>query len=75
MKPMEFLKTVYLGDRCCTGISWDPRTKEIRLFINKISRVRDPSGNWEYYTDEDIDDRITRMRSFEKSRIRINFGT
>src|SRR4051812_22809070 len=56
MKPNELLKTVYLGDRACKGIyieSWNGR---VSLHVDVISRIRSPSGTWDYYTDEDIPD-------------------
>ena len=50
----EFFQTLYLGDRGCQGIEIQSCEKKVRLRIDCISRVRDPSGKWEYYVAEDI---------------------
>ena len=55
MSPAEFLKTIYLGDRACKSILIDGWNKRIELEVDSISRVRSESGNWEFYSDEDID--------------------
>ena len=52
-KIKRFLNSIYLGDRFCEGI--DIKDRQIRLQINCISRVRDGSGEWNYYSDEDIE--------------------
>ena len=54
--PREFIKTIYLGDRSCKGIcirSWD---KRVEIQVDCISRVRSRSGQWEYYSAEDIEE-------------------
>jgi len=56
MRPAEFLKTVYLGDRACKSILIDGWNERVELKVDSISRVRSESGNWEFYTDEDIDE-------------------
>ena len=56
MEPTEFLKTVYLGDRACKRILIDGWNRRVELQVDVISRVRDPSGHWNFYTDEDIND-------------------
>jgi hypothetical protein len=55
MTPEELIKTIYLGDRVCDGICIDFCERRIKLQIDCISRVRSPSGQWEYYNDENID--------------------
>jgi hypothetical protein len=54
--PQQFLATIYLGDRACTGVTIDAVHKRVCLHVDLISRVRDPSGQWNYYPDEDIID-------------------
>lgn len=54
MKPDEFLKTIYLGDRACKGLVLDGWKDEVKIHINAISRVRGDA--WDFYTDEDVDD-------------------
>ena len=51
--PLKFLKTIYLGDRGVTGISMDSVRKTVKIYIDCISRVR--GENWNYYTDEDLE--------------------
>ena len=52
-EPLRFLKTIYLGDRGVTGISMDSVRKTVKIHFDCISRVRDE--NWNYYTDEDLE--------------------
>lgn len=52
----EFLRTVYLGDRSCKSITIDGWNSTVRVQIDCISRVRDPSGSWNFYAAEDISD-------------------
>lgn len=56
MSPVEFIKTIYLGDRLCKSIDIDGTQGRIAIQVNLISRVRSSSGNWEYYDREDIED-------------------
>lgn len=56
MKPEEFIKTVYLGDRACKKIELDGWNNVVKIQVNEISRVRDPSGQWNYYNEENITD-------------------
>lgn len=56
MQPEEFLNTIYLGDRACKGLIIDGWHARILLHVDVISRIRSPSGNWNYYTAEDIPD-------------------
>lgn len=53
-----FLRTLYLGDRACKSITIDGWTSTVRVQIDCVSRVRDPSGVWNFYTDEDIRDAV-----------------
>ena len=54
--PTDLLKTVYLGDRACKGLTIDSWGKRLVLHVNCISRIRSQSGEWQFYTDEDIPD-------------------
>jgi hypothetical protein len=54
--PLDFFKTVYLGDRACKAIFIDTWDSVVRIRVDLISRVRSASGNWDFYTDEDVED-------------------
>lgn len=56
--PIEFLKTIYLGERLCTKLVLDNMNNQIEIHLNLISRIRDSSGEWNYYSDEDVEDGI-----------------
>jgi len=56
MLPSEFVKTIYLGDRACESITIDGSRNRIAIQVDEISRVRNPSGTWNYYNDENIAD-------------------
>lgn len=58
MNAIDFLKTVYFGDRYCTKLSLDSTNNQVELHINQISRIRDKSGEWNYYLDEDIENGV-----------------
>ena len=65
MNPVDFLKTIYLGDRYCTKFIIDDKSRNIELHINCISRVRDLSGHWNYYNDENIDNGIIMFEDYD----------
>jgi hypothetical protein len=54
--PRDFFKTVYLGDRACKAILIDTWDSVVRVRVDLISRVRSASGNWDFYTEEDVED-------------------
>lgn len=56
MSPQDFIRTLYLGDRACKGILIDGWNGVAKLQVDRISRVRSDSGNWDFYTDEDVVD-------------------
>ena len=56
LTPAEFLRTVYVGDRACKAIRIESWRKEVVLEVDEISRIRSPSGEWNFYTAEDIAD-------------------
>jgi hypothetical protein len=53
-----FVRSLYVGDRACKAIVFDGWEGAMRVHVNCISRVRSLSGDWEYYTDEDIADGV-----------------
>lgn len=54
MAPRELLRSLYLGDRACKAIIIDGWNNSIRLQVDCISRIRSPSGEWDFHSDEDI---------------------
>ena len=54
MNPIEFVNSIYLGDRGLDTIIADSRNEIVKLQVDEISRIRDPSGIWNYYNDENI---------------------
>lgn len=55
MNVEQFIKSLYLGDRFCTKLIFDGDKNQVELHINLISRVRSESGEWNFYSDEDIE--------------------
>ena len=56
MTPIDFLKTIYLGDRALKGYSIDSWNQIVKLHISEISRVRSKDGQWNFYNDENLED-------------------
>ncbi|WP_077960816.1 DUF6258 family protein [Ensifer adhaerens] len=54
MKPDEFFKTLYLGDRGCNAVVLDGLKNEVKIQIDLISRKR--SERWNFYSAEDVQD-------------------
>ena len=65
MNPIDFLKTIYLGDRGCTKIVIDNDHSIIKFQIDLISRIRSQSGYWEYYQDENLEEGCIVISSIE----------
>jgi hypothetical protein len=55
MDALEFLRTIYLGDRGLESIYIDGINERVVLSIDLISRIRSATGEWSYYADEDIE--------------------
>lgn len=66
MNPIKFLKTLYFGDRYCTELITDNEKSQVELYVNSISRIRDKSGEWNFYFDEDIDDGVIIITGVKK---------
>jgi len=56
MDAKKFIETVYLGDRYCMETEYNQEKQLYSMKMNSISRVRSKDGNWNYYTDEDIEE-------------------
>ena len=54
MDAVKFINTIYLGDRCITGINIDSEHMSVKIQVDVISRIRSADGNWNFYTVEDI---------------------
>jgi len=68
--PRDFFKTVYLGDRACKAILIDSWESIVRIQVDLISRIRSESGNWDFYTDEDVENGLlvfTNVKHFSMS--------
>ena len=66
MNAIDFLKTLYFGDRYCTKLLLDSANNKVELHVNQVSRIRDKSGEWNYYTDEDIENGILVFTDIKK---------
>lgn len=55
MNVVDFVNSIYLGDRGCMKIVLDGINREVCIQVDCISRVRSPDGRWNFYSDEDIE--------------------
>ena len=55
MKPEQFLRTIYLGDRACKAILIDSWNERVAIQVNCISRLEPGTETWNYYTGGDIE--------------------
>lgn len=55
MNPEKLLSTLYLGDRACKKILVDGWNDKFCIQVNLISRVKENTDSWNYYSDEDIE--------------------
>lgn len=56
MDAINFLKTIYLGDRACKKILVDGWNRRFCMQVNCISRLEKGTDQWNYYNDENIVD-------------------
>jgi len=49
------IESIYLGDRGVTKIEIDNEASELRVHVDVLSRIRSPTGQWDFYADEDIE--------------------
>ncbi|KKQ49982.1 MAG: hypothetical protein US69_C0001G0010 [candidate division TM6 bacterium GW2011_GWF2_38_10] len=66
MNTIDFLKTLYLGDRYCTKMVINGIDNNFEIHINCISRIRDILGKWNFYTTEDIENGIIVIDGVKK---------
>lgn len=62
----EFVKSIYLGDRYCIMEIYDEKKKQYQIHMNCISRIRSNDGEWNFYTDEDIESGIISFEGVEE---------
>jgi len=55
MNPEKLLSTIYLGDRACKKILIDGWNNRFCIQVSVISRIKENTDSWNYYSDEDIE--------------------
>lgn len=55
MKVIDFVSSIYLGDRVLNKILIDSEKREISFEVDLISRIRSVDGMWNFYDKEDIE--------------------
>lgn len=55
MPPFDYLKTIYLGDRWLQKIIIDGENNTIIVQVNLISRIKEGTERWDFYSEEDIE--------------------
>ena len=51
----DFIKTLYIQERIIEAIELDVTHSRVTLKIDRLSRIRSADGDWDFYTDEDIE--------------------
>lgn len=54
MNVIEFVQSIYLGDRACQKLIFDGVNRTVSIQVDVISRIRSPDGQWNFYSDEDL---------------------
>ena len=72
MDTFALVKSIYLGDRACKAVILDGSSSSVRLHVDVISRIRSASGQWEFYSDEDIVDGFVVFEAVESVWINNN---
>lgn len=67
MNPLEFLHTVYLGDRALKSLLVDGWNARVCLQVDCISRVR--GETWNFYSAEDVADGLLVFTDVTSFRI------
>lgn len=67
MHPNGVIQTIYLGDRGCKKIIMDGWNSEVRIQVTTLSRVR--TNQWDYYSDEDINNGCSVFSNVESIRM------
>ena len=50
---IKLIESIYLGDRYCERVEF--KDNKIMFQINRISRIKEGTKEWNYYSDEDIE--------------------
>lgn len=69
MTSSDFIRTIYLGDRSVKAIQIDGWNNLVRVQVDCISRIRSDSGNWEFYTAEDVVDGLLVFTDVDSLRL------
>lgn len=68
---LQFIKSIYLGDRACKGFRLDSHNHEFRIFVDEISRVRSVDGAWNFYNEENLEDACIVFAQVETVRVKM----
>jgi len=61
-----FINTIYLGDRACKSLLLNGWEGRVEITVNLLSRIRDSTGNWNFYSEEDIENGIIVFAGIEE---------
>jgi len=56
MKPEEFVRSIYLGDRACKAILIEGWKRRVSIQVDVLSRLKPGTTAWDFYTGGDIND-------------------